>query len=51
MPLNDVYTNVMANNGVDSSVGEIPSPMGYKDPNLIIMENILLSFFVIFPIQ
>jgi hypothetical protein len=32
MPLNDVYTNVIANNGVDSSVGETPSPMGYKDP-------------------
>jgi hypothetical protein len=28
MPFNDVYTNVMAKNGVDSSVGETPSPMG-----------------------
>jgi hypothetical protein len=32
IPLNDVYTNVMAKNGVDSSVGETLSPMGYKDP-------------------
>jgi hypothetical protein len=32
MPLNDVYTNVMAKNEVDSNVREILSPMGYEDP-------------------